>query len=245
MIARDAFNRELSEAVRAMQATAGTQATLEQGVRSATTIIDGCDLAGISIVHAGGIATQAATDEVTRRIDELQYAIGEGPCLTSLREHETVHCPDLAHDERWPQWGAQMSRELGVGSSVSYRLFTTERSLGALNLYSLKVEGFDVDDIHNGLALAAHVAVAVAGAQRATNLERALVNRTVIGQAEGILMERFGLSADQAFAVLARVSQNGNTKLHEVALELVHTRETPGPLEDEVDRGSMPGGPTA
>ena len=109
---------------------------------------------------------------------------------------------------------------------LSYRLFTTEESLGALNLYSREPEAFDRDDIYNGEALAAHVSVALAASRQAEQLGIA-ITRTVIGQAEGILMERFDISADQAFAVLGRVSSHSKVKLNRVAEQLVRTRETP------------------
>ena len=96
-----------------------------------------------------------------------------------------------------------------------------------MNLYSLKLDAFDADDINNGEALAAHVGVALAASQNAEHLQMAITNRTVIGRAEGILMERFGLAPAQAFAVLRRVSQRRNVKLNSVAEELVRTRETP------------------
>lgn len=96
-----------------------------------------------------------------------------------------------------------------------------------MNLYSRRTDAFDSEDIDNGWALAAHVAVALAEAQNVTHLEFAITARTVIGRAEGILMERFDLSATQAFAVLRRVSQHGNVKLNRVAEDLVRTRKTP------------------
>ena len=130
----------------------------------------------------------------------------EGPCFDALEMHERVHSRDLATDTRWPRWGPHVAHEIGVVSVVSYRLFTTADSLGALNLYSRTSEAFDLDDIYNGEALAAHVAVALASSRQAEQLGVAITTRTVIGQAEGILMERFDISADQAFAVLRRVS---------------------------------------
>ena len=120
-----------------------------------------------------------------------------------------------------------VAKELGVASIVSYRLYTTEDTLGAMNLYSTDPDAFDADDVNNGQALAAHVGVALAASQNAEHLEMAISNRTLIGRAEGILMERFDVSPDQAFAVLRRVSQHRNVKLNRVAEELVRTRETP------------------
>lgn len=223
----DLFTRHLVEAARSLQGQPGMQETLDRAVMIATEIIAGCDLAGISIVHSDRIETAAGSDESLRRMDELQFELGEGPCLNAVKDHETAHSPDLSKDERWPIWGPRVVGEIGVASNVSYRLFTTRDTLGALNLYSRKIEAFDTEDIYNGLALAAHVAVAMAGATNADHLERAITNRTVIGQAEGILMERFNMSADQAFALLRRVSQDHNIKLNRVAEELVQTRRTP------------------
>ena len=221
------FSRQLAAAVRAMQGETGTQHTIEQAVASATEIVHGCDMAGVSVVHPGGIDTSAASDEALTRIDGLQYEIGEGPCLDALQQHETVSSPDLAEDQRWPKWGRTVVEELGLHSVLSYRLYSTKNTLGALNLYAHRADAFDSDDVYNGLALAAHVGVALAGAQKAEHLERAITNRTVIGQAEGILMERFDISAERAFAVLRRVSQERNVKLHRVAEELVNTRRVP------------------
>lgn len=221
------FADQLAEAARSMQGRPSTQLTLDQAVLAATEIIHGCDLVGISIVHGDGIDTPAGSSEALNRIDELQFALKEGPCYDALRTHEVVRSDDLAHDDRWPHWGPLVARELGVVGILSYRLFSNEHTLGALNLYSLEPDAFDADDIANGEALAAHVGVALASSQHAENLEIAMVNRTAIGRAEGILMERFDISPDHAFAVLRRVSQHRNVKLNRIAEELVRTRETP------------------
>lgn len=218
---------QLADAARSMQGWTSTQQTLDKVVLVATEIIRGCDLVGISVVHPDGIDTPAGSDETLNRIDELQFQLREGPCFDALRTHEIVHSLDLATDDRWPRWGPLVAKEIGVVCIVSYRLFTTEDTLGALNLYSRKPEAFDNDDIYTGQALAAHVAVALAASQNAENLKMAISSHTEIGRAEGILMERFHIPADQAFAVLRRVSQSRNVKLNRVAEELVRTRETP------------------
>lgn len=113
-------------------------------------------------------------------------------------------------------------------SALCFQLFTDQDNLGALNLYSTDLDGFGDDDYENGLALAAHVAVALAAAQEVESLNSAVASRTVIGQAEGILMERYDLQAEEAFAVLRRVSQDSNVKVAEIASDLVRTRQTPG-----------------
>ena len=219
--------QQLADAARSMQDTTGTQEMLDEAVQVATEIIVGCDLAGMSIVNPRGIDTPAGSGDALKRLDSLQFELKEGPCYDALHTHEIVLGRDLANDPRWPSWGPRVATEIGVGSIVSYRLFTTDDTLGAMNLYSLRTDAFDTDDIHNGGALAAHVAVALAEAQNVTHLETAIHVRTAIGRAEGILMERFDLSPAQAFAVLRRVSQDRNIKLNRVAAELVRTRKTP------------------
>lgn len=221
------FTRRLAEAARSMQGEAGSTGTLGNALSFATDIIVDCDLAGISILDRGRIDTPAGSCDVPRELHALQLETSEGPCLDALREQETVRSGDLATDERWPTWGPRVADEYGVNSILCFRLFTTADVLGALNLYSYKQDAFDAVDVENGLALAAHVAVALAGARHIEHLERAVTARTLIGQAQGILMERFGLSPARAFEVLRRVSQESNTKLNTVAEELVHTRQTP------------------
>lgn len=210
-----------------MQEKTTTQEMLDEAVDVAIAIIEGCDLAGISVVNPHGIDTPAGSGDPLKRLDALQFELKEGPCFDALRTQEVVLVRDLATDSRWPRWGPRVAEEIGVGSIVSYRLFTAADTLGAMNLYSHATDAFDTDDIYNGGALAAHVAVALAEAQNVTHLETAISVRTAIGRAEGILMERFGLSPAQAFAVLRRVCQDQNVKLNRVSEELVRTMMTP------------------
>jgi GAF domain-containing protein len=202
---------------------------LDKSVGLATELIDGCDAAGVSIVHARkSIDTQAATSALVERGDSLQYELQEGPCLDAIWDQETVFSPHLASDNRWPLWGPRVVDELGVRSMLSFQLFTTEDTLGALNMYSKRPDAFTAEDRIEGLALAAQVAVAVAAAREVEGLNSALTNRTVIGQAQGILMERFDMDADRAFAVLRRLSQSRNIRLHSIAADVVTTRMVPG-----------------
>lgn len=221
------FLQQLSVAARSLQNETGSQSTLDMAVSSATAIIGACHFAGVSIVHGGGVDTRAASDDSVLAMHALQYEMGEGPALDALRDEETVCSANLANDARWPKWGPRVADELGVRSVLSYRLFTTRETLGALSLFSRNADAFGGDDMDNALALATHAAVAVAAEQRDEQLRIALAGRTVIGQAQGILMERFGLSADRAFGVLVRLSSQQNLKLHRVASQLVETRAVP------------------
>lgn len=205
--------------------------TLERSVHLAVELIDGCDACAITVVRRGtALYTPVSTGELPTRGDALQYELGEGPCMDAVWHAEVVISADLGHEERWPTWGRRVVADLGARSMMCIRLFADEQTLGALNMYSTRVNAFAGEsDQAEGQALAAHVAVAFAAAQQIEGLNTALINRTVIGQAEGILMERFGISGDRAFQVLRRVSSHTNLKLHRVATELIETRQLPSP----------------
>lgn len=206
-----------------MAAEPTTQGTLDRAVRMATDMMAHCDAAGISIVHREAIDTPAASTEALRTVDEWQYEIKQGPCFDALRDTETVASVDLSSDQRWPDWGPRVADELGFHSTLSFLLFTNGERRGALNLYSRQPNGFTHEDVDNGLALAAHVAVALAAASHQDQFTAGLASRTIIGQATGMLMERFDLDSTTAFGVLVRISQRSNTKIIDLATELVQT----------------------
>jgi hypothetical protein len=222
------FNRELAAAAREMQEEDSSREAMERAVTLATEILPGCDAAGVCVVYRGErVDTHASSDASLRQVDALQHELTEGPCLDALREQEIVESGDLSVDDRWPAWGPQVADRVGLFSIVSYRLFSTDTTLGALNLYGRTRSAFTPDDVQDGMALAAHVGVALAAAQEVENLEKALGGRTVIGQATGILMERFDLGPDRAFGLLGRISQNKNVKLRQLAEQVVQTRILP------------------
>lgn len=214
------FARDLHEA-------ATPQERLQRGVELIAGQVDGCDSAGVSVVTSGQVSTPAATNDVARRGDALQYELGEGPCLDSVRRQSTVISDDIAADGRWPRWAPRAAQDLGVGSMMCLLLYTHDRSYGALNLYSTEAGGWAPDDVVLAHVLAEQLAVAFEDAVQIEHRGRAMASRTVIGQAQGILMERFGVTADQAFAYLRRSSQDSNRKLVAVAVELVDTRRLP------------------
>jgi GAF domain-containing protein len=224
----DDFNRLLATAAREMAAEGSTGDTLTSATRLATSIVEGCDLAGISLIRKDRwVDTPYASHEDMRRIDDEQFALNEGPCIDALRDLETVSSTDLANDPRWPVWGPKVAAEAGVHSCVCVRLFTSGASLGALSLYSCTRQGFTSLDIDHAVALAAQIALAFQGSELQSNFDAGLANRTVIGQAVGIVMERYSLDPDTAFKVLARLSSHHNIKLVEIARELVLTGDLP------------------
>jgi len=126
-------------------------------------------------------------------------------------------------DDRWPAWPPQ-ANQLGIKSILSVRLRTPTATVGALNLYSRELDRFTAKDLAIAQVIADHAAVAVANARTESTLWQAIEARKLIGQAQGILMERFDLTDEQAFAVLRRYSQDTNTKLRDVAQRLIATR---------------------
>jgi GAF domain-containing protein len=152
--------------------------------------------------------------------------VGEGPDVSVLADRLSVIVSDTTTESRWPNWAARVS-ETGIRSLLSVRMYTDDQTIGTLNAYSLKPDAFDVDDQAVAHVLARHAAVALGTARKIENLWQAVDARKRIGQAQGILMERFELTADQAFAVLLRYSQDNNVKLRVVADRLVETRELP------------------
>jgi GAF domain-containing protein len=214
---------QFADTARAMSTRGDLPQMLEEAVHAATELVEGCDHAGITIIHGRRrVTTDVATDDVVRRGDEMQYELGDGPCLQAIYEHETIHSDDLTREERWPRWSRYAAEELGVRSMLCLRLYTArDDTVGGLNLYGDRVRAFPPSERHTALALAAHVAVAYVAAHEHSGLESALATRTIIGQAEGMLMQRYSLTESQAFDVLRRHSQAENRKLHDVATELV------------------------
>jgi GAF domain-containing protein len=169
----------------------------------------------------------ATTDEFAQRMDEVQYALDDGPCLTCLREGEPVLIPDIRAERRWPAFVRRGAQE-GAGASMSVPLIVDERTVGALNLYSRVAHGLTDDDRSRAAQLAAQAAGAVALAlllaereERERHLETALRSRSVIDQAMGVLMGQARISADEAFEVLRRRSQSANVKLRDLAAALI------------------------
>ena len=187
-------------------------------VAAAVDTVPGAEYAGVSLLAADGAITSEAVSHVTvADIDRVQASFREGPCVTALWDEHTVAVADMAAErERWPQFGPA-AVEAGVGSMLSFQLFARANSLGALNLYASSPHQFgDHSRVLGGL-FAMHAASALGQAQHVGQLHQAMASRDVIGQAKGMLMERFGLDAERAFALLVRSSQQANMKLLAVA----------------------------
>jgi GAF domain-containing protein len=214
---------KLSTLSRDLQGETDVEGTLQAIVQAATGTVPGAEYASISAVGKRRVVhTRAATGELARAVDQAQYETGQGPCLDALYEHRTVRLPDLDVEPRWPTFAAQ-AREVGAASMLAIQLYVHGQDLGALNLHSTTRDAFSDESEQIGLLFAAHAAVAMAGAENDEHLHMALTSRDIIGQAKGILMERYKISAHEAFRLLVVTSQTTNIRLHDVAEYLTRT----------------------
>lgn len=221
----------LPEVITSMFAPASVGDALEKIVDLATRVIDGCTAAGVMSVNADRIATAAASSSLVVQVDQLQIDAGEGPCVEAARRATTIYAHDLIDDGRWPTF-APPAVEAGIRTVLACSL-PADGSM-VLNLYAPLPAAFGATDRAQASLFAALARIAFGNAQeradsttKADNLVIALRTRELIGQAQGILIERERIAADQAFDVLRRASQHMNIKLSEVAATLIETGETP------------------
>jgi GAF domain-containing protein len=218
--------QKLSEFAREMHADTDMTTMLQRIVDAAVHEVAGAAAVGITLAEHGRLSTPVQTDPLVSEIDGFQYAANEGPCLSALREEATVRADDLRADSRWPAFAA-LAVEHGVRSMLSFQLYVESDSLGALNMYAPEPNAFRDADESVGLLLASHAALAIASRRLESDLRVALDSRDVIGQAKGVLMERFKVSSEQAFQMLIAVSQHLHRKLRDVAEELATSGELP------------------
>jgi GAF domain-containing protein len=198
----------------------------------AARVLPGDPATSVTILGDGRPRTVASSHDLALQLDQVQYRLDDGPCLTAARGTE-AEIADTSADERWPDFSAVASAA-GVVSIHSIPLPVHELVSGGLNVYARQPTGDGSPTRPLAARFAAYAVVPVSNmylyesvAERATNLQAALDSRAVIDQAKGILMERFKLTADQAFEALARVSMQTNRKVREVAERLVETGELP------------------
>ncbi len=231
MLPSEELEQNLAEVAQALFATGSVERSLQLTVDLAVDTVDGCDAAGIFVSRDDRVTTVAFTDAIVVELDDLQIASDEGPCMEALAGGRHPFASDLADDQRWPTFGPAAARA-GIRSALAFRL--SEQPVSALNLYARLPAAFGATDRAKGLIFAtlAGLALDLAGERaddllRVANLHDALRTRELIGQAQGILIERERITGDQAFDVLRRASQHLNIKVREVARTLVETGETP------------------
>jgi hypothetical protein len=211
--------------------------TLGRIIVAAVDTVPGADGGSVSLARHGRIESLRATGDDLRKLDELQNDFHEGPCVSALDEppeRGAQLAVDLAGDDaqRWPQFAPRVV-EAGYRAMASVSLSTDDGTRAALNLYSHAPRSFDTYSCHVAELFALQAAGLIFGTNRAVQLQQAVETRDVIGQAKGILMERFTLDDSSAFAMLADASQNANMKLVAVArwltTEVAHRHARGGP----------------
>lgn len=227
----ESLSARMAALARGLRVEDGSEGALQYVVDSAVELVGPCETASITLATKDRKVRSAATSsERALRNDEIQAELGDGPCVAAALREEVVSIPDLRDEQRWPRWAAKANEELGFRSGLCLRLFTHERGTGALNLFSSQPQQFGEVDEQEAIALAAHAAVALAAAENIETLHAAITNRTVIGQATGLVMVQYKLSSLRAFDVLKRLSNEQNRKLALLARDLVvdwdaqHTR---------------------
>ena len=186
------------------------------------------DEAAISLIGSRSrLETIAPTDPGVEELDRLQSELGEGPCYDDTWPGQTLTVADIATNERWPAWSAAVS-DLGVASLLASALTSVEgRRIGCIVAYWTQRRCFTQDDIAFMAIFARHAALALTNSWNEAGLHTALDTRKLIGQAQGLLMERYDLDEARAFEVLRRYSQDHNVKLRDVAAHLIATRQLP------------------
>jgi GAF domain-containing protein len=215
----------------------GVRDTAETVVTFALQVV-ACDEASLVLlprrpgdVPRPGFELVAATGQVGHRDIATQLRLCEGPCLSAVARQVRVLVRDAVDEARWPAWAAEVP-DLGVRSALVIPVGATTVALGALSLLAGKPDAFRPEDVAIVHTLARHASVALAAARHEEDLWSAIDSRKTVGQAQGILMERFGLTDDQAFALLNRYARKDGVGLTNVARCLVSTRKLP-----DADRG--------
>ena len=212
---------------------------------SAVDLIDGVESADVLLVAGPELFRSiAATSQLAIEIDDLQKHFREGPCLDAAIGNPMVMSNDLREDSRWPSFAAA-AVAAGVHSLMSFQLYTHNARMGALNLFGLKPDVFTIQNEAVGAMLATHAAVALIADDERLQFQSALASRDIIGQAKGIIMERFDVDAVRAFELLRSLSQNTNTRLALVAEELVSRGPEPIPRNKSARSGQQSNGAVA
>lgn len=218
--------RDLSQLARDLQDEDRSEAVMQRIVDVAARSVPGAVGAAITLVDRNQITSPAHSDARARTVGLAQGEVGDGPCVETARKERTLRSDDLRSETRWPAW-AEIAVANGVCSVMSLQLFVEHDSMGALDVYGGQPNAFDDDAEEIGLLLASHAAIALADTRKIENLDIAVSSRDIIGQAKGILMERYKVTAQEAFDLLVYASQHSHRKLRDICLDLATTGELP------------------
>lgn len=225
----DATHQRIAQIVQDLygRPDADSETVIAELVEHAAVEIPGAQYAGVTVTrNAKQIDTPAATHKWPVLLDEIQQRHREGPCLTAAWEEKTIHVANLQTDERFPLYARDALEQTPIKSVMAFQMWVAGETMGALNVYAETANVFGPGSRAIGLVFAAHSSVAWNAARRDEQFKRALGSRDVIGQAKGMLMERYGVDAIQAFDLLRKLSQDSNTPLVEIAADLVEQQQS-------------------
>jgi GAF domain-containing protein len=187
-----------------------------------------CDCAALVLWPGYGVERRrvAGSDSRAMEAERFQREHREGPSESTVRS-DVIAVRDASSDPRWPRWGQWISAELELHSVLSTDIRSRDHDLGVLNLYARRPDAFRTPDQALARALAMHIAVAITAVTTSDTLQRAIDANTEVGQAVGILMERFGIESDEAMTLLRRQSQDHNVKVRTVAAQLLAEHRRP------------------
>ncbi|MGJ0118664.1 GAF and ANTAR domain-containing protein [Williamsia sp. MIQD14] len=200
---------------------AGEDALLRSITDSAVELVPGTEYCGITLVEKGELTSVAPTDDIAARVDAIQHEQGEGPCLDAAWANQIVRVDDYDTEGRWPTFVDAVRSQTPVRSTLSFQLYRGDATMGALNLYAHNANAFTDESEEVGLAVATHASLALFAARRDEQFASALASRDTIGQAKGIVMERFDVDAVQAWELMRKLSQDANIKVAELARKLI------------------------
>ncbi|WP_245557055.1 GAF and ANTAR domain-containing protein [Jongsikchunia kroppenstedtii] len=211
----------MSDLARGVAETPGVETTLAGVTAACLELVPGTSDAAILIVNGPeNYGSMAPTSERARNLDGLQHKYHQGPCWDAATSDLAVRSDDLEKETRWPAF-APAAVALGAHSMLSFRLFTHDDRMAALNLFSDTAGAFTDESDTVGGMLATHAAIALISNDRHLQFRSALASRDIIGQAKGMIMERFDVDAVRAFELLSRLSSDSNTRLADVAEQIV------------------------
>ncbi len=209
--------------------TLGEESLLNSITSSAVDNVPGVEYCGITLVEKKTFTSVAPSDPTAKQIDDLQNDIGQGPCLEAAWEHHMVHVDDYETETRWPAFVTEVRAHTPVRSSMSFQLYRSETTMGAINMHSSRANVFTPESEEVGLAFATHAALAVYSSRRDDQFASALASRDTIGQAKGMIMERFNIDAIQAWELIRKLSQDANIRVFELAQQLIDADHPPRP----------------
>lgn len=221
----DSLFRSLDVLARSLHVEdAGLEPALQAIVTAAVDTVSAAQYAGVIVISQGKLVPQAVSGRPALVLDQLQQKLGDGPCIQAAQRQALICIDDMHGEDRWPEFAAG-AVAAGVHSMLCVPLWVHQRCLGTLSLFAGHAKAFARRDERITGLFATLAAIALAEAQRTDQLRAALDNRDLIGQAKGILMERYRITGEVAFGYLSRASQNVNLKLAEVARHLAETGE--------------------